>query len=174
MPRVCSYTLNFRNGRLKKNDLNQLPVTLPKPGPKRMRMTQVILDGPCRQYIYATKMQLSNLKSIAMKNETGNIMLAALAGAVVGAGVGILFAPDKGSNTRKKIKEKVDETRHDLTERLTHAKDELTRTAKEKREAFEDKLEDALSHMSYKADDIIAGLERKLEDLRKKNAQLQK
>lgn len=137
-------------------------------------MTQVILDGPCCQYIYATKLQLFNLKSIAMKSETGNIMLAALAGAVVGAGVGILFAPDKGSNTRKKIKDKVDETRHDLTERITHAKDELTRTAKEKKEAFEDKLEEALSHMSYKADDIIAGLERKLEDLRKKNAQLQK
>jgi len=118
--------------------------------------------------------EIVNLKLQAMKSDTGNIMLAILAGAAVGAGVGILFAPDKGSNTRKKIKDKVDETRHDLTERLTHAKDELTRTAKEKREAFEDKLEDALSHMSYKADDIIAGLEHKLEDLRKKNAEFQK
>lgn len=109
-----------------------------------------------------------------MKSDTGNILLAVLAGAAVGAGVGILFAPDKGSNTRKKIKEKVDETRHDLTDRITSAKEELTRTAKEKREAFEDKLEDALSHMSYKADEIIVGLEHKLEELRKKNAQLQK
>ena len=135
---------------------------------------QVILQGRRCTYIYATKTKLFNLKLQAMKSDNGNILLAILAGAAVGAGVGILFAPDKGSNTRKKIKDKVDETRNDLTERLTHAKDELTRTAKEKREAFEDKLEDALSHMSYKADDIIAGLERKLEDLRKKNAEFQK
>ncbi len=132
------------------------------------------MDRTPRLYIYATQTELFNLKLKAMKSDTGNILLAVLAGAAVGAGVGILFAPDKGSNTRKKIKDKVDETRHDLTDRIAHAKDELTRTAKEKRDAFEDKLEETLSHMSYKADDIIAGLERKLEELRKKNAQLQK
>ncbi|MBC2839564.1 YtxH domain-containing protein [Robiginitalea sp. SC105] len=109
-----------------------------------------------------------------MRNESGAIMLALLTGAAIGAGVGILYAPDAGSNTRKKIREKVDETRHDLADRILHAKDELTRTAEEKRVAFEDKLEDLLSHMSYKADDIIVGLEHKLEELRKKNAQLQK
>lgn len=109
-----------------------------------------------------------------MRNESGTILLALLTGAAIGAGVGILYAPDAGSSTRKKIKDKVDTTRHDLAERISHAKDELTRTAEEKREAFEDKLEDMLSHMSYKADDIIVGLENKLEELRKKNAVLQK
>ncbi|MDX1315219.1 MAG: YtxH domain-containing protein, partial [Eudoraea sp.] len=44
----------------------------------------------------------------------------------------------------------------------------------EKKEAFEQKLEDTISTMSYKADDIIVTLERKLEELRKKNAELQK
>ena len=39
---------------------------------------------------------------------------------------------------------------------------------------FEEKLEDTLSTMSYKADDILVALEKKLEDLRSKNAQLQK
>lgn len=36
-------------------------------------------------------------------SNTGKIVGAALVGAVVGAAVGILFAPDKGSVTRGKI-----------------------------------------------------------------------
>jgi gas vesicle protein len=37
---------------------------------------------------------------------TGKILLGVLAGAAVGATLGILFAPDKGSSTRKKISKK--------------------------------------------------------------------
>lgn len=32
-----------------------------------------------------------------MTNDNGNIMLALLTGAAIGAGIGILYAPDKGS-----------------------------------------------------------------------------
>ncbi|TDQ31059.1 YtxH domain-containing protein [Zeaxanthinibacter enoshimensis] len=109
-----------------------------------------------------------------MSNDGGNIVLALLTGAVIGAGLGILYAPDEGVKTRKKIKKKVEDTSHDLAERISHAKDELTKTANQQRETFERKLDETISQMSYKADDIIASLERKLEDLRKKNAQLQK
>ena len=109
-----------------------------------------------------------------MSNNTGNVLLALLTGAAIGAGIGILYAPDEGKKTRNKIKTKVVDVKHDLTDRLAHAKDELTKTVDEKKEIFEHKLEDAISAMSYKADDIIATLERKLEDLKKKNAQLHK
>ncbi|NNK10390.1 MAG: YtxH domain-containing protein [Flavobacteriaceae bacterium] len=107
-------------------------------------------------------------------NNTGNILLALLSGAAIGAGIGILYAPDEGKKTRKKIKTKVIDGTHDLTDRLVHAKEELTKTVDEKKEDFEHKLEDAISTMSYKADDIIASLERKLEELKVKNAKLQK
>ena len=41
--------------------------------------------------------------------DTGKVLLGALAGIAVGATLGILFAPDKGSNTRKKISGKADD-----------------------------------------------------------------
>lgn len=109
-----------------------------------------------------------------MSDNSGNILLAVLTGAIIGAGAGILYAPDKGEKTRKKIKKNANKTKEDLSRRITQAADELTKTAEEKKVDFEQKLEDTISNMSYKADDIIMTLEKKLEDLRKKNAQLQK
>ncbi|PKA98268.1 gas vesicle protein [Flavobacteriaceae bacterium MAR_2009_75] len=110
-----------------------------------------------------------------MSNEnTGNILIAILTGAIIGAGAGILYAPEKGIKTRKKIKKGALKTKEDFTHRISQAADELTKTAEEKKVDFEQKLEDTISTMSYKADDIILTLEKKLEDLRQKNAQLQK
>ncbi len=109
-----------------------------------------------------------------MSDNTGSVLLALLTGAAIGAGIGILYAPDEGKETRQKIKRKAIDVKEDISERISHAKEELTKTAEEKKVAFEQKLEDVLSNMSYKADDIIVTLERKLEELREKNAQLQK
>jgi gas vesicle protein len=36
-------------------------------------------------------------------NDTGKLIGAILLGAAVGVGIGVLFAPEKGSETRKKI-----------------------------------------------------------------------
>ncbi|HCO85475.1 MAG TPA: hypothetical protein DIT95_18375 [Arenibacter sp.] len=109
-----------------------------------------------------------------MTNDSGNTLLALLTGAAIGAGIGILYAPDKGTKTRKRIKKKAMETTDDLTSRISHAKEELTKTAEAKKVDFEQKLEETISNMSYKADDIIIALEKKLADLKNKNAQLQK
>ncbi|MCM4167863.1 hypothetical protein KCTC52924_01322 [Arenibacter antarcticus] len=109
-----------------------------------------------------------------MTNDNGNTLLALLTGAAIGAGIGILYAPDKGVKTRKRIKKKAIQTSDDLTSRISHATEELTKTAEAKKVDFEHKLEETLSNMSYKADDIISALEKKLSDLKNKNAQLQK
>jgi gas vesicle protein len=39
-----------------------------------------------------------------MSNKTSNGIIALLAGAAIGVGLGILFAPDKGSKPEKKLK----------------------------------------------------------------------
>ncbi len=109
-----------------------------------------------------------------MSSDSGNVLLALLTGAAIGAGVGILYAPDKGITTRKKIKKKAILAKDDISHRVSKATDELTKAAADKRVDFERKIDETISNMSYKADDIIVTLEKKLEDLRKKNAQLQK
>ena len=109
-----------------------------------------------------------------MANNSGNLLIALLTGAIIGTGIGILYAPDEGKKTRKKIKKKALDVKHDITEKLSHAKDELSETIKKKKDDFEHKLEDTITNMSNKADEILLGLEKKLEDLRKKNLELQK
>lgn len=109
-----------------------------------------------------------------MNSSKKNMLLALMAGTAIGAGMGILYAPDSGSKTRGKIKSKTLETTHDLTEKLKNAKDDLTKVAQEKRLDFEEKLDGLITKASRKADGVILGLEEKLETLRKQNAKLQK
>ena len=69
----------------------------------------------------------------------GKILTAIVAGAAIGAIVGILFAPDKGSETRKKISEEGKKLAEDVKdkfrkgkEKLNELKKDFERTVKEK------------------------------------------
>ena len=115
------------------------------------------------------------LKTFHMtSNDTGAVLLALLTGAAIGAGAGILYAPDKGSKTRKKIKKNVRDAKQDISLRVQRASEELNHSAKERKQLFEQQLEESISNMSYKAEDIIETLERKLAELKARNAQLHK
>jgi gas vesicle protein len=48
--------------------------------------------------------------------KTGNIVIAGLAGLAAGVAIGILFAPDKGWKTRKRIRKTVENTVDAVTE----------------------------------------------------------
>ena len=60
-----------------------------------------------------------------MSNNTGNVLVALLAGAAIGAGIGILFAPDKGSKTRGKIKDGYDDAKDNLVDKWSDLSKEV-------------------------------------------------
>ena len=109
-----------------------------------------------------------------MASNTGQTLLALLTGAAIGAGLGILYAPDKGSKTRSKIDKERKKAQKRLNKQYHDTKSNLTEQAQKAKTNFQEKLDETLSSASYKADDILLAMEDKLEALRKQNAKLQK
>lgn len=68
-------------------------------------------------------------------NDTGKMIGVLLIGAAIGSALGILFAPDKGSKTRKKIFSQGADITDDLKEKF----DDLLQEAKKEFEAAKEK-----------------------------------
>ncbi len=109
-----------------------------------------------------------------MSNNTGNTLLALLTGVAIGAGVGILFAPDKGSKTREKLQDGFDDAKSELKNRFDSASLELKDKFSIAKYDLEGTYEELVANMSHKTDDVISFLEDKLVELKKQNAKLQK
>ena len=105
---------------------------------------------------------------------TGNTLLALITGAAIGAGVGLLYAPDSGDKTRKKLKDDAQNAQERLNKKYNETSSNLSEKARKARTDFEARLEETLSSASHKADDILSAMESKLEELRKQNSKLQK
>lgn len=58
-------------------------------------------------------------------NTSGKILAAVAAGIAAGAVLGILFAPDKGSETRRKINERGKKMADDVKERFNKGKEKF-------------------------------------------------
>ena len=108
-----------------------------------------------------------------MASNTGQTLLALLTGAAIGAGIGILYAPDKGSKTRDKLSKEAKRAQKKLNKQIQETSSTLSDRAQRAKISFEQKLNETLSSASYKADDILLAMEDKLEALRKQNAKLQ-
>jgi len=58
--------------------------------------------------------------------KTSHILIGIVGGATIGAALGVLFAPDKGSNTRKKIIQKTTDTADDINEKISSVIDSIS------------------------------------------------
>lgn len=107
-------------------------------------------------------------------SNNGNTVLGILAGTAVGAVLGILFAPDKGSNTRQRIADEANLAKDKIAEKAIDIKDRAASTLVSSKSTLDDQVESIVSNASYKAEDVITTLENKLKVLKDKNKKLQK
>ena len=84
-------------------------------------------------------------------SNTAKVMGAIFLGAAVGGALGILFAPDKGSETRKKISKKGND---------------LTDAVKEKFDAIVDKFKKEVAEVQEQADEFTANGKSVIEKLK--------
>lgn len=109
-----------------------------------------------------------------MANNNGNGILALLAGAAIGVGLGILFAPDKGSKTREKLKDNFDDLSDEIKSKFNSVAEDMQNQFSRTKGDFKESVDDAISNSSEKIDDVISFLEDKLKALKQQNSKFQK
>lgn len=86
---------------------------------------------------------------------SGKVLLGVLAGIATGALIGVLFAPEKGSTTRKKIQRKGDDYVDDLKDKLNEFLEMVKAKAGEETEEVKALAKNGKS----KLEKVISGME---------------
>ena len=86
--------------------------------------------------------------------KSGKVLLGVLAGLATGAVLGILFAPDKGKKTRKKLLGGAKGLAKDLRKKITDEASSLRDKAEELEGMAEDKITGITNNFKKKADTL--------------------
>jgi gas vesicle protein len=90
-----------------------------------------------------------------MENLNGTVKLvgALVIGALAGAAIGILFAPDKGSKTRNNIADGAKDLASDIKKKMTDEAAALRQKAEDLENLAKDKVEEVLDNGKHKTED---------------------
>lgn len=88
-------------------------------------------------------------------NGTGKLIGALVVGALAGAALGILFAPDKGSKTRSNIIDGAKDLTGDIKKKMTDEAAALRKKADELERMAKEKAEEVFDNVKHKAEDAV-------------------
>ncbi|ULC60668.1 YtxH domain-containing protein [Flaviramulus sp. BrNp1-15] len=110
-----------------------------------------------------------NLKTKDMIINKGALIL----GTLIGTGIGVFLASEKGKTTRDKLKKEGLKIKDQITQDYTEVKEDVTKAAQSGKAKFKEDLKSFTSKSSFKTEQAITFLEKQLAILKEKNKNFQ-
>ena len=85
---------------------------------------------------------------------TGKVVGTLLVGAIAGAALGVLFAPNKGSTTRRRFSTSSGNLAEDIKKQIRNKARDLREKAQELEDIAADKINDYIDHNDYTSEEL--------------------
>lgn len=107
-----------------------------------------------------------------MGNKSGKTIGMFMAGAAIGIGLGMLFAPEKGTETRARLKAGLQQKRDELEEQVSALAEKVKSGIQVSETEIRNAFDDLAANAHEQTDEFVAMLRSKLEELKKAAAGL--